>query len=84
MGSGWLRLREGPSSGIWTGAQVCCPMSHVLSMPSLPKSSLYPPGVRPLSSERLGKLPKNTQLVSGRTGLYTQILWASELVPDLV
>lgn len=31
----------------------------------LSKASLDPPGVRPLSSERLGNLPKDTQLVSG-------------------
>lgn len=30
------------------------------------------------------KLPKNTELVSGRAGVCTQVLWASELVFDLV
>ena len=45
-------------------------MSQMPSMPNLTKASPHPPAVGTLSSERLGNLPKDTQLMNSRAGVF--------------
>lgn len=51
------RGKRAQAAGYRWAAQGCCPVSQVPSMPYLSKALLDPPGVGPLSSERLGNLP---------------------------